>query len=505
MKLRLVLRIATLVLALAMLACAAHAEGAVDTQKLDTYYSLAVNYIAREDYDKAMQYLDACLDYCDESSNAELCADIHLKKGCVYTMQTDYPAAIEELDAAIGIQPDLAEAWLVKTQVYSDTAAYADAIESLEKYIELSGDNTMGETLAQLYRQNGEAEKALESYQAYLDANGAEGAESTYLLGVYKMDMTQYAAAAEDFEGCLDDENYGVSAAYNAGVCRMNLSDYAAALEDFKRCVDSADQFDGLHYNMGVCSMSLQDYESAVNSFTASVETESYKTDATYNRAICQMSLGNYQPAIEDFTAYLDAQTAAAAEAEAPAETEETEEPAEGEAPAETEETEAPAETEKTEETEETGEAGDGLLPQLDQPAKQYVDVATYYRGVCWLSIDEYDKAAEDFTACMENGVVPEDSRFNRALSYLQGGRYEEAKADFTECIESGSNVDEALFYRSYAFRYLEDNQSALDDLTACIEHGYNLSQSYYQRAQVYSAMGDDDHYVEDLETSLNY
>ena len=59
MKLRLVLRIATLVLALAMLACAAHAEGAVDTQKLDTYYSLAVNYIAREDYDKAMQYLDA--------------------------------------------------------------------------------------------------------------------------------------------------------------------------------------------------------------------------------------------------------------------------------------------------------------------------------------------------------------------------------------------------------------------------------------------------------------
>ena len=475
MKTRRIRMIAVLALALALaMPCAAFADAAADSQKLDTYYSLAVNYIGREEYDKAMEYLDAALGFCSEAANPDLCADIHLKKGCVYTMQEDYPSALAELDESIRIQPELSEAWLVKTQVYSDTAAYSDAVESLEKYIELTGDQSMNETLAQLYRQSGEAEKALDSYKAYLAANGTEGAESAYLLGVYEMDMGLYTDAAAAFADCLDDEEYGASAAYNTGVCQMNAADYAAALEAFTACVEKKGEFDGLYYNLGVCNMSLEKYEAAAESFSTSIESESYKSDATYNRAICRMTLGEYQSAIEDFTAYLDGKTAELNAAEG--------EDAEGAEPA---------------------EAGDAL-PQLEQE-KTFVDVAAYYRGVCWLSVEEYDKAAADFTACMENGIAESDSLFNRGLCYLQGGKYEDAKADFTACIEKDTNTDEALFYRSYAYRYLEDNESALADLTACIEREYNLAQSYYQRAQVYSAMGDDDHYVKDLEASLNY
>lgn len=463
MKVRAMKILVVLALTLAILVPgSAFADGAADSQKLDTYYSLAVNYIGREEYDKAMEYLDAALGFCDETSNPVLCADIHLKKGCVYTMQADYANAEAELDEAIRIQPELSEAWLVKTQVYSDTSAYGKAIESLEKYIELSGDTSMTDTLAQLYLQNGEAEKALQSYKAYLEANGASETESAYQLGVYQLDMGLIDEAVESFTACLDDETYGALAAYNIGVCKMNAADYAAALEAFNRCVDKADQLDGLHYNMGVCNMSLADYEAASESFTSSIETESFKNDATYNRAICQMTLGNYQPAIDDFTVYLDNLAAEAVEAAEAAE----------------------------------GEEGE---------AKPAVDVAAYYRGVCWLSIGEYDKAAEDFTVCMENGISANDSQFNRGLCYLQGGKYEEAKDDFTACIENGASADEARFYRSYTFRYLEDNESALADLTACIENEYNLAQTYYQRAQVYSAMGDDEHYVEDLEASLNY
>ena len=146
MKTGFVKRIMVKVLALAIimamtLTCSAFAEtAAVDTQKLDTYYSLAINYINRGDYDKAIEYLDACLDYCDEDSNPDLYADVHLKKGCVYTMTADYDNAVKELDEALRVKDALSDAWLVKTQVFSENSRYEEAIESLEKYIELSSD-----------------------------------------------------------------------------------------------------------------------------------------------------------------------------------------------------------------------------------------------------------------------------------------------------------------------------------------------------------------------------
>ena len=316
MKIRRMTRIMTaLALAVALLLTGVgFAEATVDPQKLDTYYSLAVNYIGREDYDKALEYLTAALNFCDETTDAELCSDIHLKIGCVYTMQKQYDTATAELDEAIRIKPELSEAYLVKTQVYSDTGAYDDAIESLEKYIELSGDATMYETLAQLYSQVGNAEKALESYQAFSDASSENGVESAYRMGLYEMNLNKFEEAIAQFEACVDDDNYGPTARYNIGVCKMSLADYAGALEMFNACADLADQLDGLHYNTGVCNMSLEQYPEAIAAFTASIESESYQQDATYNRAVCHMSIEEYLEAIEDFTTYIDALNAVAAE-----------------------------------------------------------------------------------------------------------------------------------------------------------------------------------------------
>ena len=131
------------------------------------------------------------------------------------------------------------------------------------------------------------------------------------------------------------------------------------------------------------------------------------------------------------------------------------------------------------------------------------VDVATYYRGVCYLSINDFDSAIADFTACIDHEISVDDSRFNRGLSYLQKGDNEHAKEDLTECINNKYNEDASMFYRAYALLALGDNEGAIADLTKCIEHKYNLNQAYYQRAQIYKALGDEAHYIEDLEASL--
>ena len=426
--------------ALLLMACAPALAAEGSSQKLNTYYSLAIGYIGKEDYDKAMEYIDAALAICPEDAEPEICADLHLKKGCVYTIRQEYENAVKELDEAIRIVPDLAEAYLVKVQVYTETNNTTEAIPNLEKYIELTGDSSLNESLAQLYLTAENKEKAVESYRKLAESTSEDPAEVTYNLAMYEMGAEMYAEALENLK-------------------TLNADPVKAP---------------GLYYNTGVCNMVLGNYEDAAANFSDSLAAENFKLDATYNRAVCNMTLAKFREAIDDFTAYIDGMDAAAA--------------------AQPETTEGAAEETAEQPVEE---------PQAVSTAA--VDIAHYYRGICYISLEEYENAVGDFNICIEHGMNVNESTFNRGLSYLQSGKFEEAKTDFTTCIEQNYMADDALFYRSFTFRYLEDMEAALADLNVCVEHEYNLGQTYQQRAAVYQAMGNEDQYLADLEASLEY
>lgn len=470
MKLRTMKKGIALVIMLVMLLTAVSALAASDSQRLNRFYELAVQYIKSEMYDKAMTALDGALQYCDEEADKDFYADIHLKKGCVYVLQKDYENGQAELDEALRVDPELSDAYLVKTQIFSETGDFASAAATMEKYIELSNTPENYETLSSLYSQAGDSEKAAEAYQKFLEAANVEGAQSTYSMAVFKMDSGDYDGAIADFATIYEDADYGIAANYYTGVCYLQKAEYENALAAFEKCTDHAADFNGLQYNIGICSMQLGKLEEAIAAFTASIETETYKADALYNRAICsftttaneemadEQKVTVLNSAVEDLTAYLAAVTEdAKANAEEGAE-----------------------------------------IPEV-------VDSANYYRGACYVSLGEYAKAIEDYTACIENDVLADDCLWNRALIYLQNGQIEEAKADLNACIEKELHPDEAMYYRALASDAQEDYQAAIDDLTVLIGREYNLGDMYYQRAQEYQKLGDDEHYLEDLEASLNY
>ncbi len=448
-----------LALILALTMTAAASASSMDAQRLDTYYSLAINAINTENYDKALSYLDSALQYCSETDSPEMYADIHLKKGCVYTIRGDYDNAHQELDEAIRVIPDLSDAYLVKVQAYTEAGDDVKAAETLEKYIEVSGETGYYQTLAEMYAKNGDSENALRAYQAFLDANQLEGAAGLFSMANYKLDSGMYQEAIADYEACLEDPDYGKSASYNIGICRLQMEDYENALPAFEACTDSAADFNGVWYNIGICNMMLERIPEAIEAFGHSIDTETYKTDALYNRAICCFSLEQYQQAADDLTRYMELVEEAAKTAE---------------------------------------DAG-------TEPAETVADIVVYYRGVCYLALGENEKAVEDFTECIERGYEVNDNTYNRGLACLQGGQFDQAKKDFTTCIEKGTNANESFYYRSFANLYLEDYDGALADLNVLIARDYELSRVYYQRAQVYQAMGNNIRYLEDLETSLQY
>lgn len=462
-----------LVLALVTGSAAFAQDVTYDTQKLDANYALALAYIGREDYDKAMEYLDACLKYCDEKSNPDVYADVHLKIACVHTIHQEYDNALKELDEAVRVKADLSEAYLVQTQVYSDLGDYENAAAALQKYIDLTGDNSLYQVKAEIYSAVGNADKALESYKIYAESDSQSQQEATYKTAIYNMENGMYEEAIKEFGSILNNPTYGPSSRYNIGVCYMRQENYEKALDYFKQVKDQ--DYDGLRYNLGVCNMLLDKIDDAIEAFTASIEKESFVTDALYNRAICYVSQEKFANAIVDFTAYLDnmkAQKVAAL----------------------------------NEEAKKDAEAKGTTAQEIKaEDVEDVVDISNYYRGVCYLSVGENESAIADFTACINNNLAVDDSRFNRGLASLQAGQNESARDDFTECIKKNYNKDASQFYRSYALIALGDNEGALADLTACIESEYNLGQTYYQRAQIYMAMGDEEKYVADLEESLKY
>ncbi len=383
------LTVALLLMAMPVLAEEAAPEvqsSIVDTQKLDASYTLALNAINAEDYDTAKEYLNVCFAYCDPQTNPAMYADLLLKRACIDVIEEKNDMALLNLDAAIRVQPDLADAYLVRTQVYAAQGNVDAAIESLEKYIELTEDTSLYETVAQLNEAKGDIEAAQAAYDKYVEGAGGEVAEAGFQSALYRMQAGKFEEAIEGFEAYADDETYGAGAAYNIGICKMNLGDYAGAIEAFTKCEEKGGQFEGLYYNRGVCALLGEQWEAAAADFGKSIETEPYVDDARYNLAICQMQQEQYDTAVATFTELIG--------------------------------------------------DGEGAEKAEGEEEKTVNDGAYYYRAVCNAALGNLEAAVADYTVCIEHGYELAQTYYQRAQVYAALGDTENQNSDLQNSLK---------------------------------------------------------------------
>ncbi|MBQ8095271.1 MAG: tetratricopeptide repeat protein [Clostridia bacterium] len=360
-----------------------------DTQKLDASYTLALDAINKEDYETAKEYLDICFVYCDVQSNPVMYADLLLKRACINVIEEKNDMALLNLDAALRIQPDLADAYLVLTQIYSVEGDIDQAIANLEKYIELTEDTSLYETVAQLQEVNGNIQAAQEAYDKFAAGAGSELKEAGFQSGLYKMQAGQLEDAIESFTAYVEDEEYAAGAWYNIGVCRMNLGDYTGAADAFSESEKKGGTFEGIYYNRGVCYLMSSEWEKAVSDFKRSIETESYVMDAKYNLAICQMQTGDYEAAVAGFTDLIGDGGKQA----------------------------------------ETGASG-------EQTGTTVNDGAYYYRAVCNAALGNLEAALADYTVCIDHGYELGQSYYQRAQIYAAMGDAEKQTSDLENSLK---------------------------------------------------------------------
>ena len=320
-------------------------------------------------------------------------ADLLLKQACLDVIEGHFDIALLSLDAALTVQPDLADAYLVRTQIYTADGNFTKAVENLEKYIELTEDTALYETVAQLHEANGDMVAAQEAYDKFASGAGAENQEAGFQAGLYRMENGKFEEAVEAFLAYAEDEAYGAGAYYNIGICQMNLGDFAAAVEAFTACEEKGGAFTGLYYNRGICQLLEEQWESAAADFETSIETEPYADDARYNLAICQMQMEEYEQAIATFTELIG----------------------DGE--------EDKPETEPAEDEKETVE-------------RKVSDAAYYFRAVCHGAVGNLEEAIRDYTTCIEHGYELSQSYYQRAQVYAALGDADSQTSDLENSLK---------------------------------------------------------------------
>jgi len=346
----------------------------VDAQKLDASYTLALNAINKEDYETAKEYLDICFVFCDPQSNPTMYADLLLKRACIDVIEEKNDMALLLLDAALRVQPDLADAYLVLTQIYSTQGNADQAIANLEKYIELSQDTALYETVAQLHEANGNMSAAQEAYDKFVASAGADNQEAGFQAGLYRMENGKYAEAIEAFVPYTEDEVYCAGAWYNIGVCRMNMGDYASAAEAFDACQEKGGNFEGLYYNRGISHLLGEEWEKAAADFEQSIASEPYVNDSRYNMAVCLMQIEKYEDAAAAFTEVIAAD-------------------------------------------------------------EEYI-AAYYFRGACNGALGNLEAALADYSICIDQGYELTQSYYQRAQIYAAMGDEENQASDLENSLK---------------------------------------------------------------------
>ncbi len=148
-------------------------------------------------------------------------AEMHLRLGAMYAHQGEFDAAIEQLNAAVRLDPRSAEAHATLGAVFQARKDWESAEREFLRAIAIGPDVATHYALAYVLRQRG-------------DSAGANAAASEAERLRHEREQEQQASVLT-----------------SVGTARFDAGDFAGSLELFRRATSTSDQYAPAHYQMG--------------------------------------------------------------------------------------------------------------------------------------------------------------------------------------------------------------------------------------------------------------
>ncbi|MCI2057720.1 MAG: tetratricopeptide repeat protein [Oscillibacter sp.] len=245
---------------------------------LEDYYRLASTQIAAENYSEALDSVERCLSLYF-GGDRELELDLWLKKACLQVILGKDEDALTSLDSVQHMDPSLANAYLIRAQIYAKQDDMEPLAQALSAYLTLKPeDSDVRGLLAQAMFTQGDYQGATAQYETILDTAPAEAdlSQTEYLYALTCIQLGDFKTAEKNLSAALekDDSLDGIS--YYRGVCRMSLGNYAGAVKDFSAAIGKDDMTQASYYSRGLCRMMSEDgaYDKALTDVRKAVSLD---------------------------------------------------------------------------------------------------------------------------------------------------------------------------------------------------------------------------------------
>lgn len=231
----------------------------------------------------------------------------NISLGMEAVQNLEYAEAIQYFNTALEEKEDERLACRGMGLAYMGLSKYEDAIAYLEKALRLSDgsvqdiDYDINYYLATAYFKNGQAQDALQSYNAILALRPKE-IEAYYLRGYVKLCGGNFESAKEDFDKTisLDPQNYDrLIQIYNALVD----NGYREVGKEYLQQVIADNEKSISNYDLGRIYYYLEDYESAKNYLSQVKISSDYEASLYLGRTYEALGDYNYASSIyNDYT-----------------------------------------------------------------------------------------------------------------------------------------------------------------------------------------------------------
>ncbi|MBO7134606.1 MAG: tetratricopeptide repeat protein [Bacteroidales bacterium] len=227
-------------------------------------------------------------------------ANIAYNSGVLLCNEGSFSEAIGEFSRAIGINPELAQAYYGRGTCYVQQKKYTEAIADLTQYTSRKRDSYATYLIGYCYFHKSDMENATKAFQNAIE-QGCANADLFYHLGVINFNDAKYDKAIEYYTKAIDIDNKHAFSYNDRGSSYRMQGKYDKAITDYRRAAELNTKMDIFKANLGSAYRLNKDYENAVATYDMVLQENPKNYITLNNKGIALYEMKDYDNAIEMF------------------------------------------------------------------------------------------------------------------------------------------------------------------------------------------------------------
>ena len=386
----------------------------------------------------------------------------------------DIPEAIAELGKALEVNPKHTNSLLLRSKLWMVQGQNAQALEDVDKFIELEGPNLRAIQLkAYIIDRIDGIEKSIEYLSSCVDQFGKHPILNGLRADAYK-ESGKFLLALEDIDWVIENQPELLVARYQRIEILLENGDFQAAILDSQMLVDQGVENSSLLSDYGYARFMSQEYEQAVDLLQRAVFLDSSNLSARYRLSQSYSKLGRIEEALAELSAILEVDSEHA----------------------------IPFVVRGYHHM---------MLGNSEQAEKDFEDAlkiepkeiqALRGKALVWEMKGDRKEAIKILDQALLLDPSNEECLLDRSRMSMSGYNLQSAEEDLNSVIRSSPDLLPALFARAQLNIQLGRMDQALNDLDAILKEDPDFAPALIGRSAIYQQQGDDEKSQEDLEAA---